>query len=269
MTLFLEAALEGAVDLVEDGWSAIADAAEQAWESIEQAAEDAWRAIEEAVEDGWDAIVEALEDVWDGLQAAVETAIEAAADAAASAYENVLDAIERTLTWLGDLIKDIAYAIAMLGACLAGIIVHTLAEADNILLNFWKLPKGLSSTMQAEAAPIFPDVPLDRVFYIENATLSANHFASGTDAMTFSHVELAGVNFAYMIYVDDVIDDTKKIDRGLMVHELTHVDQYRKFRFEDAFACAYGIGFASAGFSYEKNPLEAEAFAVQAAYMSS
>jgi len=271
-----EAALEGAVDLVEDGWSAIADAAEDAWESIEQAAEDAWRAIEEAVEDGWDAIVEAVEDVWDGVQAAVETAIEAAADAAeyaadaaASAYENVLDAIERTLTWLGDLIKDIAYAIAMLGACLAGIIVHTLAEADNILLNFWKLPKRLSSTMQAEAAPIFPDVPLDRVFYIENATLSANHFTSGTDAMTFSHVELAGVNFAYMIYVDDVIDDTKKIDRGLMVHELTHVDQYRKFRFEDAFACAYGIGFASAGFSYEKNPLEAEAFAVQAVYMSS
>lgn len=270
-----EEAVEGAIDLVEDGWSAIADAAEDAWESIEQAAEDAWRAIEEAVEDGWDAIVEAVEDVWDGLQAAVETAIEAAADAAeyaadaaASAYENVLDAIERTLTWLGDLIKDIAYAIAMLGACLAGIIVHTLAEADNILLNFWKLPKRLSSTMQAEAAPIFPDVPLDRVFYIENATLSANHFKSGTDAMTFSHVELAGVNFAYMIYVDDVIDDTNKIDRGLMVHELTHVDQYRKFRFEDAFACAYGIGFASAGFSYEENPLEAEAFAVQAVYMS-
>ncbi len=271
-----EAALEGAVDLVEDGWNAIADAAEDAWESIEEAAEDAWRGIEEAVEDGWDAIVEAVEDVWDGIQAAVETAIEAAsdaveyaADAAASAYEHALDAIERTLTWLGDLIKDIAYAIAMLGACLAGIIVHTLAEADNILLNFWKLPKRLSNTLQAEAAPIFPDVPLDRVFYIENATLSANHFKSGTDAMTFSAVELAGVNFAYMIYVDDVIDDTVKLDRGLMVHELTHVDQYRKFRFEDAFACAYGIGFASAGFSYKDNPLEAEAFAVQDVYMSS
>ncbi len=270
-----EAALEGAVDLVEDGWSTIADSAEDAWEAIEDAAESAWQAIEEAAENGWDAIAEAVEDVWDGIQAAAEKAIEAAADAAeyaadaaARAYENVLDAIERTLTWLGDLIKDIAYAIAMLGACLAGIIIHTLAEADNILLNFWKLPKRLSSTMQAEAAPIFADVPLDRVYYIENATLSANHFKGGTDAMTFSHVEVAGVNFAYMIYVDDVIDDTQLLDRGLMIHELVHVDQYRKFRFEDAFACAYGIGFASAGFSYEKNPLEDEAFTVQEAYES-
>ena len=271
-----EDALEGAVDLVEDGWNALADAAEDAWHEIADAAEDAWNALEEAAEDAWEEIVEAVEEIWDGIQTAVETAIEGAADAAeyaadaaASAYENVLDAIERTLTWLGDLIKDIAYAIAMLGACLAGIIVHTLAEADNILLNFWKLPKRLSSAMQAEAAPLFPDVPLDRVFYIENATLSANHFDGGTDAMTFSHVELAGVNFAYMIYVDDVIDDTVKADRALMIHELVHVDQYRKFGFEDAFACAYGVGFAGAGFSYENNPLEAEAFAVQAAYLAS
>ena len=169
---------------------------------------------------------------------------------------------------VGDLIKDIAYAIAMLGACLAGIIVHKLAEADNILLNFWKVPKRLSSRVQAEAAPIFPDVPLDRVFYIENATLSANHFKGGTDAMTFSHVELAGVNFAYMIYVKDTIDDTNKADRGLMVHVLVHVDQYRRFGFEDAFACAYGVGFAGAGFSYTNNPLEAEAFAVQNAFVN-
>lgn len=271
-----ESAIEGAVDLVEDGWSAIADAAEDAWEAIEEAAENAWDAIAEAAEDAWDAIAEAAEDVWEAIQTAAEKAVDAAAaaaehiaDAAASAYENALDAVERALTWLGDLIKDIAYAIAMLGACLAGIIVHNLAEADNILINFWKLPKRLSTKMQTEAAPLFPDVALDRVFYIEDATLSANHFKSGTDAMTFSHVELAGVNFAYMIYVDDTIDDSDETDRALMIHELVHVDQYRKFRFEDAFACAYGIGFASAGFSYRDNPLEAEAFAVQAAYKSS
>jgi ABC-type transporter Mla subunit MlaD len=268
-------AVEGAVDLVEDGWNALADAAEDAWESIEDAAEEAWESIEDAAEEAWENITEAVEDLWDGAQRAVETVVEAAADAvehladaAASAYEAAVDAVERTLTWLGDLIKDIAYAIAMLGACLAGIIVHNLAEADNILLNFWRTPKKLSPLMQAEAAPLFPDVPLDRVLYVENATLSANHFKSGTDAMTFSHVEIAGVNFAYMIYVDDVIDDSVLDDRALMIHELVHVDQYRKFGFEDAFACAYGIGFAAAGFSYENNPLEAEAFAVQAAYAS-
>jgi hypothetical protein len=268
-----EEAVEGAVDLVEDGWNAITDAAEDAWEGIEDAAESAWEGIEGAVEDAWDEITEAVEDLWEGAQQAVEAAFEAAADAvehladaAASAYETAVDAIERTLTWLGDLIKDIAYAIAMLGACLAGILIHTLAEADNILLNFWKLPKKLSGTMRAEAAPLLPSVPLDRVFYIENATLSANHFNGSTGAMTFSQVEIAGVNFAYMIYVDNVIDDQLLEDRGLMIHELVHVDQYRKFGFEDAFACAYGIGFASAGFSYKDNPLEAEAFAVQDAY---
>ena len=270
-----EEAVEGAVDLVEDGWNAIADATEDAWEAIEDAADSAWEAIEDAVEEGWEEITEAVEDLWDGAQRAVETALEAAADAvehladaAASAYERVVDAIERTLSWLGDLIKDIAYAIAMLGACLAGILVHTLAEADNILINFWKRPRRLSPRMQEEAAPLFPSVPLDRVFYIENANLSANHFKGGTDAMTFSHVEIAGVNFAYMIYVDDVIDDNVLSDRALMIHELVHVDQYRKFGFEDAFACAYGVGFAGAGFSYRDNPLEAEAFAVQAEYQN-
>lgn len=271
-----EEAIEGAVDLVEDGWNAIADAAEDAWDKIVEAAEDAWNDIADAAEAAWDAIVEAAEAAWDGIQAAAEHAVEAAAaaaehiaDAAASAYEHAVDAIERTLSWLGDLIKDIAYAIAMLGACLAGIIVHTLAEADNVLLNFWRIPKRLSDAIKNDAAPLFPDLPLDRVFYIENATLSANHFDGGTDAMTFSHVELAGINFAYMVYVDATIDDAVKEDRGLMIHELVHCEQYRKFRFEDAFACAYGIGFASADFSYENNPLEAEAFAVQAAYLNS
>ena len=270
-----EEAVEGAVDIVEDGWNAIADAAEDAWEAIEDAAESAWESIEDAAEEAWENITEAVEDLWESAQQAVETVVEAAADAveqladaAARGYEAAMDAVERTLTWLGDLVKDIAYAIAMLGACLAGIIVHSLAEADNILLNFWRTPKTLSPTMRAEAAPLFPDVPLERVLYVENATLSANHFSSGTDAMTFSHVEIAGVNFAYMIYVDDVIDETDPIDRGLMIHELVHVDQYRKFGFEDAFACAYGVGFAGAGFSYENNPLEAEAFAVQAAYLA-
>jgi hypothetical protein len=65
-------------------------------------------------------------------------------------YEWALDAAERALAWLGDLIKDIAHAIAMLGACLAGIIVHNLAEADNILMNFWKTPRRMSSSFQDE-----------------------------------------------------------------------------------------------------------------------
>ena len=270
-----EEAWDGATDIVEDGWNALAEAAEDAWHKIEEAAEDAWNAIAEAAEDAWHAIADAVEDIWEATQSAVESAVEAAAaavehiaDAAASAYEHAVDAVEKTLTWLGDLIKDIAHAIAMLGACLAGIVIHNLAEADNILTNFWKAPKALTPFMQGNAAPFLPGVPVDKAYYIENANLSANHFGKNADAMTFSAVEIAGINFAYMIYIDDDFDETKKSNRGLMVHELTHVGQYKKFGFEDAFACAYGIGFADNGFSYEKNPLEAEAFSVQNVYMS-
>jgi phage-related minor tail protein len=270
-----EEAWKEATDFAEDAWNTIADAAEDAWKEISDAAEDAWESISEAAEDAWDAVVEAVEDAWERVQAAVEVAVEAAAaavehiyDAAASAYENAVDAIERALTWLGDLIKDVAYAIAMLGACLAGIIVHNLAEADNILTNFWKLPKRLSDAMKAEAAPLFPNLPLDRVYYIDDANLSANHFGKNADAMTFSHVELAGVNFAYMIYIDDAWSEGTKAEKGLMIHELVHCEQYRRFGFEDAFACAYGVGYADAGFSYENNPLESQAFDVQAAYLA-
>jgi hypothetical protein len=156
----------------------------------------------------------------------------------------------------------------MLGACLAGIIVHNLAEADNILMNFWKTPRRLSSSFQDEVRDLFPNIPLHDVWYLEDAALSANHFSKQADAMTFMNPEVAGINLGYMIYIDGAFDETVEKDRGLMVHELVHVEQYRKFRFEDAFACAYGVGYADAGFSYEENPLEAEAFAVQGAYLA-
>jgi hypothetical protein len=64
----------------------------------------------------------------------------------------------------------------------------------------------------------------------------------------------------------DTFDPAINTDKALLVHETTHVDQYRRFRFEDAFACAYGMGFVQSGFDYATNPIEAEAFAVEAAY---
>lgn len=42
--------------------------------------------------------------------------------------------------------------------------------------------------------------------------------------------------------------------------ELVHVLQYRRFVLEPAFACAYGVGYAEAGFDYASNPLEREAY---------
>jgi vacuolar-type H+-ATPase subunit H len=270
-----EAAWDGATDLAEDAWDTISDAAEEVWDDIAEAAEDAWDTVADAAEEAWEDITRAAEELWEEASDAVESAWEAAVnvvehvfEAASAMYEWALDAAERALAWLGDLIKDIAHAIAMLGACLAGIIVHNLAEADNILMNFWKTPRRLSSSFQDEVRDLFPNIPLHDVWYLEDAALSANHFSKQADAMTFMNPEVAGINLGYMIYIDGAFDETVEKDRGLMVHELVHVEQYRKFRFEDAFACAYGVGYADAGFSYEENPIEAEAFAVQGAYLA-
>lgn len=45
-----------------------------------------------------------------------------------------------------------------------------------------------------------------------------------------------------------------------MAHELVHVMQYRRLITEPAFACAYGIGYADAGFDYATNPFEKAAY---------
>jgi hypothetical protein len=78
--------------------------------------------------------------------------------------------------------------------------------------------------------------------------------------MTFAGVTLAGVNVTNVIFIDTPWDETNTDDRELMTHELVHVMQYRRFLTESGFACAYGIGFAQAGFDYRENPLEDEAY---------
>jgi hypothetical protein len=270
-----DAAWDGATDLVDGAVDTIGRAAEDAWQAIGDAADSAWGALEEASEDAWEAISDAADELWELVTQAVEAAwevavdaVELVADAAANVYERALATIEKSLLWLGELIEDIAQAIAMLGACLAGQVIHDLAEAENVLLNFWRPVHTLPDAFRQEVQPLFPDVPLGDVFYIQEAALSANTFGNGTDAMTFMNPEIAGVNLGYMIYIDAAWDPAVEEDRGLMVHELVHVEQYRQFRFEDAFACAYGIGFVSAGFSYRDNPLEAQAFDVQETYLA-
>jgi vacuolar-type H+-ATPase subunit H len=268
-----EAAWDGATDLVDGAIDALGNAAEDAWEALSEAAEDAWNAIEEAGADAWEAISDAADALWEELTEELESAWEAAAgsaealfDTAANLYERALAVIEKTVMWLGDLVEDAIRAIAMLGACLAGQIVHDLAEAGNVVANILKSPQTLPQAFRDDVRPLFPAVALEDVRFIQNASLTANMFGDGTSAMTFMRPEVLGVTLGYMIYVADGWDPAVPADRALMVHELVHVDQYRRFRFEDAFACAYGIGFASAGFSYEDNPLEAEAFAVQHAF---
>lgn len=262
---FVEGAIASLGQLADEAWENAVGAAERAWEQMQNVAEEVWEATASAVERGWEAIAAGAESAWHRAAEAAEFVYEQAA----RTYERAVEVAERTLLWLGDLIKDIAYAIAMLGACLAGILIHNLAEADNVMLNVGKRFRTLPQAFREEARAIFPDIPYEKVFFMENSALSANHFSDDTSAMTFMAPEVGGVNAGYLIWLRGTFDPNSNADKGLMIHELTHVEQYRRFRFEDAFACAYGIGYADAGFSYENNPLESQAFDVQDVYLDS
>jgi hypothetical protein len=78
--------------------------------------------------------------------------------------------------------------------------------------------------------------------------------------MTMSGVTLAGVTLSHLIYITEPWDPNDDTDRVLMAHELVHVLQYRRLVTDQAFGCAYGVGYMEAGFDYRKNRMEAVAY---------
>ena len=109
-------------------------------------------------------------------------------------------------------------------------------------------------------AGIFPGQSFDDVFCVEEASLAANHFKSGTSGMTFGLAQTPVGDVGNVIFLKPKFDFSKPDFKRLLVHELVHVLQYRRFGGELGFACAYGIGYAKAGFDYKKNPFEDEAY---------
>jgi hypothetical protein len=73
----------------------------------------------------------------------------------------------------------------------------------------------------------------------------------------FSLTGAAGITF-----VDCIVLPQADFPADLLFHELVHVVQYRVLGTR-AFAERYVNGLASAGFDYEKNPMEAVAFELQ------
>jgi hypothetical protein len=178
----------------------------------------------------------------------------------ASLYEEAAEAAERAVEWFGGLIVDIADLMLELGACLAGQIVYSLAKADNILSNIGRPVQMLPEPFEADMTALLGGPGFKNVFFIDGAQLSANRFGSGTLAMTFAGATLAGVTVTNLIFVGPTFDPADATKRQLLCHELVHVTQYRRFVTEPGFACAYGIGYAQAGFDYRTNPLEAQAY---------
>lgn len=84
------------------------------------------------------------------------------------------------------------------------------------------------------------------------------------------------MTFGYTIYWRDELDEDRAEDLVKLIHELTHVEQVRRAGNENAFACEYGKGYVRGGGTlpshikrptqYHRNPLEAEAYTLEATY---
>ncbi len=273
----VEDAWDHVTDVAEDAWEAVADAAEEAWETITDAAEDAWDAVTTAVEDAWNAVEEAAADAWDWTVGASEAAwdrageiVEAGIDELAKAYEWAVEAAATAIEWLGGVLVEIGQLFLQLGACIAGQVVYRVAKAGNIIANIYRPPRLLPGSFRSQMVSVFGGSTVTSainsadfalVLYVDDALLSANWFGGSTDAMCFGTTSIAGVTIGGLIYVDAAWDASVEQDRQLMAHELVHTTQYRRFINESGFACAYGMGYAQAGFDYASNPMEVEAYA--------
>lgn len=113
------------------------------------------------------------------------------------------------------------------------------------LLNLRKQRQELTDMTRFLMQALFPGVDLGRVRLTANATLP---WPKPRRAITLNR----------SIYVRDEFDQLRSRDLRLLLHELVHVDQYRR-KGTLSFMWSYGRALAKGG-SYRRNLLEVEAF---------
>jgi hypothetical protein len=236
---------------------------EDAWESAARVVDDLLNTLTEGVETAWDQLANGAEQAWEALATASETAWNAAAAAVEGAAGTLVDMIEvsielmvRVVEFFGELIAEAWELIKRLGACLAGILILQITKADNVIENFWKVPKPLPGSYRTDIEPVFGGKSFWNVWYIDDARLAADWYNDSTSAMTMSGITLAGVTLSHLIFLTRPWNGTDNADRELMAHELVHVLQYRRLVTDPAFGCAYGIGYEESGFDYWAHPME-------------
>lgn len=252
----VEEAWEELSELVEDAWEAASGVVEDAIDELGDFVEDAWNALEDTAAAAWNAVENAAEDAWERTVAAVE----GAAGALANMVELSVEIMDRVVEFIVDAAKSAWVLIKQLGACLGGIVILKLVKLDNAIENFWKVPKLLPASYRQAIEPLFGDRSFWNVWYIDDARLAADWYNDTTDAMTMSGVTIGGATLSHLIYLTDSWDPADASDRELMAHELVHVVQYRRLVTDQAFGCAYGVGYMKADFDYRKNAMEAVAY---------
>ncbi|MHA2279189.1 MAG: hypothetical protein ACXAC2_25700, partial [Candidatus Kariarchaeaceae archaeon] len=228
----------------------------------------AWDAISNAVEQVFTTIVNLCEEAWENIEKSVEKVIEEVtnfiertAKLCEQVFHDLAKLIEKIVYFIGNVITTIIDLIAKLGACLAGKVAYSFAKNANILENLGKHITPLPTSFKDRLPRVFGSTKFEEVMIVENAILIANFFGGSKKGMTFGNVFWYGMPCLAVIFLVGSFDQNKFTDRRLLVHELVHVKQLRRFGYSDSnFACAYGIGYYEGGFSYENNPLEVEAY---------
>jgi hypothetical protein len=113
------------------------------------------------------------------------------------------------------------------------------------LLNRCKVRQALGNPSRVMLGPLFADVDLSQVKIVANAI------------MPWPRPRRA-ITLGSSVYIRDGFDQAKSRDLRLLLHELVHVDQYRRLGML-GFIWAYGRALGRSG-SYRKNSLEVEAF---------
>ncbi len=136
------------------------------------------------------------------------------------------------------------------------------------IANLLRPMRRLRPATSAMLARLFPSLDVERIRYKTHCRLPPNRFAD--DGW------VAAMTFGSTIYFRGGFSESSPTDVVLLIHEVVHVDQVRRYGGEDHFACAYGRGYLAGGGElpghirnpgmYHRNPLEAEAYRFQARF---
>ena len=151
----------------------------------------------------------------------------------------------------------------------AGVPVYFIAKAACHVANLGRARRRLDADIVSLMQEHLPELDYHRVRCVYGASLPANWFKSlggakrlTADGMTFGNTIFLRRSVEHGLRAPLPAGSASVIDRAtlaLLLHELVHVDQVRRFGGEIAFAYRYALGFLSAR-GYRTNPLETEAY---------